>query len=328
MEDGRMESHFKVFGKLALEQEITNLSSDIPENSSCSNDSGISEGIGLFEVKSNPSLNFQNLQLQTQRDIACSSSYSSSESENGTDSYTSDDSSGDNERSWLSSSISLSMGHCSLHYVPPVNATEKPLSKFEGFISNEWPEGWRGELEVLEMQLTHGGDFNTNMKVIDLSTPAFARLDSKKVLDLLEHKIMNNKYTLKHVGKLVLPDVSMLTSGDEVKIMIGDYCRVLCGKEPKVQIEEVIIKCDEVSSKFVPGDLKWIEGFSSYNNLGAIAVSSFSVNMFMLYLQFVYRYFVLRKVRTQILKDFVSNFVGRKRSIITLRKCLFKSDPH
>ena len=243
---------------------------DNPDNSSCSNDSGI------FGVKSNPIHNVQNLQH------TYSSSYSSSESENCTDSYTSDDSSGENESPRLNSStsaISLSMGHCSLNYVPPVNATEKPLSKFEGFISNEWPEGWRGELEVLHRNLTHGGDFSTDMEVIDLSTPACVRLDSTKVLDLLESKIMNSESTLEHVGKLFLPNVRELASGDEVKAMIEDYCRVLRGQGTKVRIEGVIIKCDEVSAKFVPGDTSWIEGFRSYNNLGTIAVSSFAVNV-------------------------------------------------
>ena len=238
-------------------------------DSSCSNDSGIAD------IKSNHICNFRNLQHRTQHDIAYSSSHWSSESESCTESYTSDDSSGENESTWPNSSnaVSPSMGHSSLHYVPSINATEKPLSKFEGFISNEWPEGWGGELEVLELLLTHGGEFCTDMGVIDLSTPAHVRLDSTKALDLLKNKIMNNKSTLESVAKLVLLNVGELASGDQVKALIEDHCRVLSCKGTKVQIKEVIIKCDEVSTKFVTGDMRWIGDFRSCNNLGAIAVS-------------------------------------------------------
>ena len=191
-------------------------------DSSCSNDSGIAD------IKSNHICNFRNLQRdlqhRTQHDIAYSSSHWSSESESCTESYTSDDSSGENESPWpnSSNSVSPSMGHSSLHYVSSinVNATEKPLSKFEGFISNEWPEGWGGELEVLELLLTHGGEFCADMGVIDLSTPAHVRLDSTKALDLLKNKIMNNKSTLECVAKLVLLNVRELASGDQVKALI------------------------------------------------------------------------------------------------------------
>ena len=312
----RIESKLKASDTRAVEQEMMhptdsaawNESIDFtPDNSRCSNDSGISD------MKSIPSCNVQNLQHRNQCniDIANLLSNSSSESESCTDSSTSDDNSEDSESSWLysgSAAKSRNINHSSLDYVQLGNA-EKRLSKFEGFISNKWPEGRGGELEVLQAQLTHGGDFSTDMKVIDLSTPACVGMDTTKVLSLLENKILNGKDTLEHIGTLVLPNVRELASGDEVKVMIEDYCRILCCRGKKVQLEEVIIKCDEVSGKFVPGDLSWIEGFRSYNNVGTIAVSSLLVNV-CLYLQFAFRYFVLREIRTGNLKSFAPNFVA------------------
>ena len=208
---------------------------------------------------------------QPRRDIT----YSSSDNEDNT---TSDDSGGDSSE-WsqsneVQSTISPSMDHCSLSDSSPINTTEKPLSNFEGCIDNDWPIGWGGELQVLQLHLMCGGEFCANMKTIDLSTPAHVRLDSSEVLRLLGNKIMNNKSAIEQVGKFVLPNVKEITSGDMVKVMIEKFCRALCGKGTTiVWIREIIIQCDEVSSKFVPGNLRWIETFRSCNKLNVITVS-------------------------------------------------------
>lgn len=246
------------------------------------------------------------------------------------DANTSDDSSGDISDSSCSpgglqtTGLTPSMDDLSLcidDNLSPLNATEKPLTKFEDFISNEWPEGWEGELQVLHLQLMHGGEFCENMKVIDLSTPAHVRPDVTEVLSLLEVKISTNKYAMKHVHKLVLPDVRELASGDMVKEVIENYCRVLRSERTAmVKIAEVVIRCDKVSNNFTAGNLRWIEGFHTCNKLGAITVSSYIITCYSVFYIFNYRYFVLRKVKTKSLKSFVCNFVAsRKRLIIILR---------
>ena len=182
---------------------------------------------------------------------------------------------------YLCSTVSPSMDHCSLSDCSPINATEKPLSHFEGFLSNDWPVDGGSELQVmavLQLQLMRGGEFCANVKTIDFSTPAHVRLDSSEVLRLLKIKTMNNKFTIEQVGKFVLPNVKEVTSGGMVKTMIEEFCRALCGKGTTVvRINEIIIQCDEVSRKFVAGDLRWIEGFRSYNNLNVITVSCFTL---------------------------------------------------
>ena len=196
-------------------------------------DSGICEGLG------------EGLSLygsQPRRDVTCSSSDNED---------TSDDSGGDSSE-WSqcdegqSTTISPSMDHCSLSDLSPINATEKSLNHFEGFISNNWPADHGGELQVmtvLQLQLMSGGEFCANMKAIDFSTPAHVKLDSSEVLGLLKNKTTSNKFAIQKVGKFVLPNVKEITSGDMVKIMIEKFCRALCGKgTTMVRIDEVIIQ--------------------------------------------------------------------------------------
>ena len=68
----------------------------------------------------------------------------------------------------------------------------------------------------------------------------------------------------------MLLNVRELASGDQVKALIEDHCRVLSCKGTKVQIKEVIIKCDEVSTKFVTGDMRWIGIFVLTTNWGQL----------------------------------------------------------
>lgn len=230
---------------------------DVDTDAFIDDDSGIGEGIGLSTYRSHAPRHARRY-------------YLSSEEE---DSNASDDSEYTSESSWSdngvqTTAISPCMSHCSLNDFPPVNTTEKALSNFEGFISNEWPRNWGGELRVLELQLMYGGEFCENMKLIDLSTPAHVRLDSSEVLGLLEKKITNNKFPMKCIERLVLPNVKELTSGDMVKEEIEKFCRALGGKgTTAVKVKEVIMKCDEVSSKFITGDLKWIGRFFLNSNL-------------------------------------------------------------
>ena len=193
---------------------------------------------------------------------------------------TSDDSSeGSSDSSWLQSNelgttaISPNMAHCNLSDLSPINATKEPLNCFRTCINENWPKGWRGELQVLYFRLMHGGEFRAVMEEIDLSTPPHVRFDVSALLPLLEKKITNNKWPIKQIGTFVLPNIEEVTSGDVIKEMIESYCRAVGGKGTTV-IKQLIIKCDKVSSNFVAGNLSWIKGFRACNNLDVIMVNS------------------------------------------------------
>ena len=149
-----------------------------------------------------------------------------------------------------------------------LNNTEKALTSFKRFIFPEWPkqtaEGNDEALEVLNLQLHHGGGFYANMKLIDLSTPANVRFDIQCVLDLLKKKMRHS--TINSVEIFVLPNVKELTGGDMVKNMLGDFCG------ENIKIKEVVLKSDEVSSGFTAGDLEWVKGFLSHYNLDKVTV--------------------------------------------------------
>ena len=147
------------------------------------------------------------------------------------------------------------------------NATEKAITSFERFIFPEWPEESNGEaLRVLRIQLLNGGGFCADMKLIDLSTPANVRLDTRDVLNLLKEKKRLNS-----IKKLVLPNVKELTAGDMVKNVLKDFCGVLCGENGK--IKELVLRSDEISNEFTAGDLGWVKDFLSSYDMDTVTVS-------------------------------------------------------
>ena len=160
-----------------------------------------------------------------------------------------------------------------------VNATEKAITSFERFIFPEWPghgqigkssaEALRLALRVLRLQLMHGGGFCTDMKQIDLSTPANVRFDIQDVLDLFKDKMSH--CTLNSIEKLLLPNVKELTTGDMVKDMLEGFCRILCGENGK--IKELVLRSDKISNEFTAGDLEWVTSFLSSYNLDRVTVS-------------------------------------------------------
>lgn len=157
----------------------------------------------------------------------------------------------------------------------PLNNTEKALTSFERFIFPEWPnqtaESNDEALEVLRLQLLYGGGFCADMKLIDLSTPDNVRFDMRDVLRLLKEKMGHS--AINSVEKFVLPNVKQLTTGDMVKNLLGDFCGAFCGEN--VKIKEVVLRCDEVSSEFMAGDLEWVDSFLSCYNLDRTTVSNF-----------------------------------------------------
>ena len=257
-----------------IDMDISHDADTVSIASFCTNENTRDSGIGLF-VDSRPRAQPSSIYGLFEGSRVQHDTTSSSGNED-----TSDDSSGgSSDGSWLPSwvqsnglgttAISPDMAHCNLFLT---NATKEPLNCFNVFISEDWPKGWRGELQALELQLMHGGEFSTNMKEIDLSTPSHIRLNASEVLPLLEKKMMNNKFTVEQIKKFVLPNIEEVTSGDMIKEMIESYCRAVGGKGTPV-IKHLIIKCDEVSSNFAAGKLKWINGFRACNNLDVITVS-------------------------------------------------------
>ena len=162
------------------------------------------------------------------------------------------------------------------------NNTKEALTSFERFIFPEWPGKQTAErnseaLEVLRLQLLYGGGFCSDMKLIDLSTPENVRFDSEevsRVLKLLKEKMRHS--TINSVEKFILPNVKQLTTGDMVKNLLGDFCGAFCGEETKVNITEVVLRCDEVSSEFIADDLKWVDSFLSRYNLDRTTVRNFT----------------------------------------------------
>lgn len=160
------------------------------------------------------------------------------------------------------------------------NTTEKAITTFGNFVLPGWPEesaeGNVMALKLLRCQFLYGGGFCTEMDSIDLSTPANVRLDIQAVLGLLKEKM--NHCTINSVGKFVLPNVKELTTGDNVKNMLGDFCGTLCGNgERSIKIKEVVIKCDEISNDFTAGDLEWVEDFLSCYSLDRVTVRNFLI---------------------------------------------------
>ena len=197
------------------------------------------------------------------------------------------------------------------------NDTEVALSSFDQFISLEWPqltaEGNDKALEVLILQLEHGGGFCTSMKLIDLSTPDQVRFCTDDVLSLLKEKMSH--CTISSVKKFVLPNVKKLGSGKMVEELLGDFCGAICGCNKNAEINEVVLRCDEVSSEFIAGDLKWVDSFFSLYRVDRVTVSnSYS---------FLYRYiyfcrYMQRDSRTKNLKSYTKDFMARKKFIIKI----------
>ena len=115
----------------------------------------------------------------------------------------------------------------------------------------------------------HGGGFCTDMKQIDLSTPANVRFNIQDVLDLFKDKMSH--CTLNSIEKLLLPNVKELTTGDMVKDMLEGFCRILCGENGK--IKELVLRSDKISNEFTAGDLEWVTSFLSSYNLDRVTVS-------------------------------------------------------
>ena len=158
---------------------------------------------------------------------------------------------------------------------PLRNNTEKALTSFDRFIFPEWPkqtaECSDEALEVLRLQLLYGGGFCADMNLIDLSTPENVRLDIQDVLSLFKEKMRHS--TINSVEKFVLPNVKQLTTGDMVENLLGDFCGAFCGEN--ITIKEVVLRCDEISSEFIAGDLKWVDRFLSHYNLDKVTVRNF-----------------------------------------------------
>ena len=158
--------------------------------------------------------------------------------------------------------------------LPITNGTTSSLVAFEGFIPKEWLCSSNEVLQVLERQLKFCGGFCQEMKKLDFSTPANVRIRSTKLT--IVQMMLKEKTSLsviKSVENLILPNIQVLKSGSMVKKVLEGFCQALGDSTTETTIKELSLYYDRISTKFVAGNLNWIEDLFTHHQIEQISVS-------------------------------------------------------
>ena len=78
---------------------------------------------------------------------------------------------------------------------------------------------------------------------------------------------------IKSVEKLILPNIEVLKSGSMVKEVLEGFCQALGDSTTETTIKELSLYYDQISTKFVAGNLKWIEDLFTHHQIEQISVS-------------------------------------------------------